>query len=78
MSDGERDEDVMDTGMDWSMVWKEEVTEDLDPGMALAMADYAKMNSESKAKSKGEDEQQHPNGGRNQGQGQGRVGGGFR
>ena len=32
------DED--DPGMDWTMAWKDEVTEVLDPGMAWAMADH--------------------------------------
>ena len=32
------DED--DQGMDWTMAWKEEVTEVLDPGLAWAMADH--------------------------------------
>jgi len=54
--------------MDWTMAWKEEVTEVLDPGMAWAMADHKatelakhsaaeqqrlKINSESKGKKKG-------------------------
>ena len=26
--------------MDWTMAWKDEATEDLDPGMAWAMADH--------------------------------------
>ena len=33
----EDDED--DPGMDWTMAWKDEVTEVVDPGMAWAMAD---------------------------------------
>ena len=59
------DED--DQGMDWTMAWKEEVTEVLDSGMAWAMDDHQatelakhsaaeqqrlKINSESKGKKK--------------------------
>ena len=38
----EDDED--DQGMDWTMAWKEEVTEVLDPGLAWAMADQKAMD----------------------------------
>ena len=53
LDDEDDEEDKEDKCMNWTMAWKNEVTEDLDPGMAWAMADYAKINSESKAKSKG-------------------------
>ena len=40
LDDEDDKEDKEDKGMDWTMAWKDEVTEDLDPGMAWAMADH--------------------------------------
>ena len=34
------EEEVTDQGMDWTMAWKDEVTEVLHPGMAWAMAHH--------------------------------------